>query len=164
MQEKPNGEVFWNKILVKPLGENKINIKDEEYDIIPLIQTYFTNTISTTKTLNDEDKSTVDDILKTTGFYSMRHKLGLKSARMQNVSYILPKAITKIRNPTIPAIENVSDDSQEEVKMVILLNIFDIYTKLEALVGLKLSGHTTALTEASNLIEELYKRGEIHNE
>ena len=31
------------------------------------------------------------------------------------------------------------------------------------LLGLKLSGHTDNLTEASNLINELYKRGEIQN-
>ena len=42
-------------------------------------------------------------------------------------------------------------------------NLIDIYTRLEILLGLKLSGHTDPLTEASNLIDELYKRGEIQN-
>ena len=42
-------------------------------------------------------------------------------------------------------------------------SIIDIYTKLETLLGLKLSGHTDTLTEASNLIDEFYKRGDIHN-
>ena len=37
----------------------------------------------------------------------------------------------------------------------------DIYTRLEVLPGLKLSGHTDTLTEASNLSDEIYKRGEI---
>ena len=37
-------------------------------------------------------------------------------------------------------------------------------TRLEILLGLNLSGHTDTLTEASNLIDELYKRGEIQNE
>ena len=36
--------------------------------------------------------------------------------------------------------------------------IIDIYNRLEILLGLKLSGHTDTLTEASNLIDELYKR------
>ena len=49
----------------------------------------------------------------------------------------------------------------ERVKIIIPLNITDIYTKLEILLGLKLSGHTDTLAEASNLIDELYKRGEI---
>ena len=38
-----------------------------------------------------------------------------------------------------------------------------MYTRLEILVGLKLSRHTGTLTEASNLIDEIYKRGEIQN-
>ena len=49
------------------------------------------------------------------------------------------------------------------VKIIIPSNIIDIYTRLEILLGLKLSGHTDTLTEASNLIDELYKRGEIQN-
>ena len=48
-------------------------------------------------------------------------------------------------------------------KIIIPSNIIDIYTRLEVLLGLKLSGHTDTLTEASNLIDELYKRGERQN-
>ena len=49
-------------------------------------------------------------------------------------------------------------------KIIIPPNIFDIYTRREVILGpKKLSGHTDALTEASNLIDELYKRGEIQN-
>ena len=48
-------------------------------------------------------------------------------------------------------------------KLIIPSNIIDIYTRLEVLLGLKLSGHTDNLTDASNLIDELYKRGEIQN-
>ena len=46
--------------------------------------------------MDDEDKSTVYDILKNIGFYSMRHTKGLKSARMQDALYNLPKEIAKI--------------------------------------------------------------------
>ena len=52
----------------------------------------------------------------------------------------------------------------EGLKIIIPSNIIDIYTRLEILLGLKLSDHTDTLTEASNLIDELYKRGEIQNE
>ena len=48
-------------------------------------------------------------------------------------------------------------------KNIIPSNIIDIYTRLEILLGLKLSGHTDTLPEASNLIDDLYKRGEIQN-
>ena len=72
--EKDDGEVFWNKICFKALGDNRISIKNQEYNIKPNIQKYFTNTKLTTKNMDDEDKSTVCDLLKNTGFYSKRHK------------------------------------------------------------------------------------------
>ena len=43
-------------------------------------------------------------------------------------------------------------------------NIIDIYTRLEILLGIKLSGHSDTLTEASNLIDDLCKNSEIQNE
>ena len=46
-------------------------------------------------------------------------------------------------------------------KIIIPSKIIDIYTRLEIILGLKLSGHSDTLIEASNLIDELYKRGEI---
>ena len=49
-------------------------------------------------------------------------------------------------------------------KIIIPSNLYDIYIRLEVLVALKLSGHTDTLTEASNLIDDLYKRGELQNE
>ena len=48
-------------------------------------------------------------------------------------------------------------------KIIIPSNIIDNYTRLEVLLGLKLSGHTDTLTEASKLIDELYKEGELQN-
>ena len=50
-----------------------------------------------------------------------------------------------------------------EKLIIIPSNIIDIYTRLEVLLGLKLSGHSDTLSEASNLIGELYKRGEIQS-
>ena len=58
---------------------------------------------------------------------------------------------------------NVSEGQGIE-KFTIPSNIIDIYTKLEIILGLKLSGHTDTLTYANNLIDELYKRGEIQIE
>ena len=48
-----------------------------------------------------EEKSTVYDKLKNTGFYSMRHTKGLKSARLKDALYNLPNEIAKIRNPPL---------------------------------------------------------------
>ena len=47
------------------------------------------------------------------------------------------------------------------VKIIIPSNIIDIDTKLEVLLGLKISGHTDTLTDASNLIDDLYKNGDF---
>ena len=52
----------------------------------------------------------------------------------------------------------------KELKFFIASDIIDIYTRLEILLGLNVSGHTDTPREASNLIDELYKRGEIQNE
>ena len=164
LEEKDDGQVFWNEIPIKALRENRITFKDEEYHIKPNIQNYFTNTKLTTKNMDEEDKSTVYDILKSTGFYSIKHTKDLKSTRMRDALFNLPKEIAKIRNPPPPAIENESDDLQREgVKIILPSNIIDIYTRLEILLGLNSAGHIDTLAEGSSLIDEVYKKGEIQN-
>ena len=44
-----------------------------------------------------------------------------------------------------------------------LTKIIDIYTRLEILLGLRLSGYSDTLTEASAIIDQLYKLGDIRN-
>ena len=111
------------------------------------------------------EKETVFNKLENVGFYDNIPK---KSARMKDALYNFSKAIAEIRNPPLPTIENLEDSSdlQSEVieKITIPSNINDIYTRLEIILGLNLSGHTNTLTEAPNLVDELYKRGEIQNE
>ena len=48
-------------------------------------------------------------------------------------------------------------------KINIPSHVVVIYTRLDFLLGLNFSGLTDILTEASNSIDELYKRGEIQN-
>ena len=36
--EQKDGKVFWNKTLIKALGDNRNDINDQEYDITPDIQ------------------------------------------------------------------------------------------------------------------------------
>ena len=161
-----DGKVYWNHVLNKPVEHKKTSTKDHEYDISSDIQAYFTNKKLTTKILDNFEKETVFDILQNVGFYDNIPKIGFKSARMKDALYDLPNEIDKIRNSLLPSIENVEDSRDLEgqgVKIIIPSNIIDIYTRLEILLGLKLSGHTDTLTEASNLIDELYKRGEIQN-
>ena len=82
--EQDGNKVLWKKIPIKALGENRFSINEKEYDIKPNIQNYFTNTRQTTQHMDNDDKSTVYDILKDIGFYSMRHKRGKKSFRMKD--------------------------------------------------------------------------------
>ena len=84
---------------------------------------------------------------------------------MKDALINLPKEIDKIRNPPLPTIENESDNLQGEgiEKIIIPSNIIDIYTRLEILLGLRLSGHSNVLSKASALIDPLYKLGEIQN-
>ena len=63
-----DGKVYWNEVLISPLGDNRININNREYDITPDIQTYFTNTKLATKFLDNFEKETVFDILQNVGF------------------------------------------------------------------------------------------------
>ena len=116
--------------------------------------------------MDNVEKQTVFGIIKNVGFYGNLPKKWLKAARMKDVLDNLPKPIAKIRNLPLPTIENVfnSDLEGQGLKIFRPYNIIDIYTRLEILLGLKRSGHTDTLTEASNLIDELYKKGEIQNE
>ena len=139
----------------------------EIMNIAPDIQAYFNNTKLTTKFLDNVEKETVFDNPKNVEFFDVIPKIGFITARMKDALDNLPKVKVKIRNPLLPSIENVEDSSDlegEGVKDIIPSNIIDIYARLEVLLGLKLSGHTNILTEASNLIYEVYKRGEIQNE
>ena len=45
--------VYWNGEQIEPPGDNRIRIKDREYDISPDIQAYFTNTKLTTNFLDN---------------------------------------------------------------------------------------------------------------
>ena len=82
-------------------------------------------------------------------------------------SKTLPKLVEEIQNRTFDEIVDNSDDDLEGQglqKTINPSNIFDIYTRLEILLGFKLSGHINILEEASNIIDELYKRGVIQIE
>ena len=105
------GKVFWNGEYIEPLGDNRISIKDREYDISPDIQAYFTNTKLTTNFLDNFENETVFETLKDVGFYDNIPKIGFKAARMKDALYNLPNEIDKIRNPPPPTIENAENSS-----------------------------------------------------
>ena len=89
----------------------------------------------------------------------------IRSKRKTFSTITSPKLVEELQNRTFEEItlDSDSDLQGEGVEIIIPSNIIDIYTRLEVLLGLKLSGHSDTLTEASNLIDELYKRGEVQN-
>ena len=99
--------------------------------------------------LDKTENITYKKILKTLNYNNYKPKCGeIISSRYKNTKDIL-KPI------------NIQGRGIE--KLNIPSNKIDIYTRLEVLLGLKLSGHTDTLTEASNLIDVLYKPAEIQN-
>ena len=98
----------------------------------------------------------MNNILRDLGYTGIGDK---QSKRKNFLTVTLPELVEEIQNKTF----NEIDLESQGIKTLIPSNIIDIYTRLEILLGLKLSGHTDTLTEASNLIGELYKRGELQN-
>ena len=98
--------------------------------------------------MNDKKRETYVNILKDLNFEKYKAVSGeRKSGRHKTLKFIF-------RN-------NLKGHGIQHI--LIPSNIIDIYTRLEILLRLKLSGHTDTLTEASNLNDELHKRGEIQN-
>ena len=149
IEETNDGEIFWNGFPVEKMGGSKFKINEKIYNITPGIQKVLTDTSKIPiKQLNDQDRGLFIIILENLNFESYKAIRGeSKSGRYKQSKTIFDKRNLQGRG----------------VKIIIPSNIIDIYTRLEVLLGLKLSGHTDTLTEASNIINELYKRGEIQN-
>ena len=87
------------------------------------------------------------------------------SKRKTFFTITLPKLVEEIQNKIFDEITDDSEDLQREgVKTIIPSNIIDIYTRFEILLGQKLSGHSNTLSEASNIIDDLYERVEKQNQ
>ena len=150
IEEDENGQRLWNGIPVEISGDSRIEIKGKEFNISPNLQNVFTDsTGKILKKLSKKENRTYKQLLNTLNYEDYIPRNGeTNSGRYKNTKDIL--------NPN-----NLQGRGIE--KIIIPSNIIDIYTRLEVLLGLKLSGHTNTLTEAINLIDELFKRGEIKN-
>ena len=148
---------------ITTLGGDKLRIRDTDHKLTPETYKALSYTGYTGKTMkNENDILMMNNITNDLGYTGVRDK---PSNRKTFFTKTLPKIVDKNQNKTFDEFTDDSDSLQGEgVKIIIPSNIIDIYTRLEVLLGLKLRGHTDTLTEASNLIDELYKRGEIQNE
>ena len=140
---------IWNGPPVKMVGGTEVEINDKKFNKTPNLQQVFTQTSGIPlKKLNDQEREKCKKNLNTLNFQNYVPKSG------ENKSGRYKYSKTNFKNHNLQG---------EGVKIIIPSNIIDIHTKLEVLLGLRLIGHTDTLTEASNLIDELYKRGEIQN-
>ena len=159
IKHSPSGATILG-VPIKTLGGDRIQAKDNIYDLTPEIYNALSDTGYTGKNMKKEnDILMMYNIINDLGYTGIGDK---PSKRKTFFTITLPELVEQIQNKTFEEITDDSGDLEGQgVKLIIPSNIIDIYTRLEVLLGLNLSGHTDTLTEASNLIDELYKRGEI---
>ena len=138
----------------KSLGGDKLQVFDNIYEFNTEIHKALSRSSYTGKSMkNEKDQRTLYIFLVDVGYTGV-------SDEKTNQKKFFTRLFKQFGNFK----KEESDNLQGEgVKIIIPSNVVDIYTRLEILLGLKLSGHTDTLTEATNLGDELYKRGAIQN-
>ena len=140
---------------IKTVGGDRLQRKDNVYGLTPEIYKALSYTWYTGNTMeNEADILMMNNTKNDLGYTCLRD---CPSKRKTFLTKTLPRLVEEIQNKTFEEITlNSDNDLQGEgIKIIIPSNIIDIYNRLEVLLGLKLSGHTDTLTEASNLIDEL---------
>ena len=115
--------------------------------------------------MNDIDKVGYQDILSTLKYEDYKPSAG--EGKLRSFEYNrdeLEHEVIRFLNTFIES-ENEYDDLQGEgMKIIILSKSIVIWTRLETLLELGLSGNIDTLTEASNLKDEICRRCELQNE
>ena len=156
IKSTPSGATILG-VPINTLGGDRIQIKGNIYDLTPEIYKALSYTGYDGKSMKKEnDILMLNNIIRVLGYTGNG---GSKSKRKTFLTETLPYSVEEIQNRTFDEI----DLEGHRVKIIIPSNIIDIYTRLEILLGLKLSGHSDTLTEASALIDQLFKLGEIQN-
>ena len=139
-----------NTYPIKTPGGTNLKVGDNIYDINPVLQKVFSDTkYETAKSMSDTEKVVFKDILSKTKFFNRKLTKGKLSGRDRYIKNDLHNDVTKILN----LVKKLR--GKEVEKIIIPSNIIDIYTRLEVLLGLKLSGHTDTVTQACNIIDTL---------
>ena len=134
-----------NKHPIKLLRGTKVEINENKCNISPGIRKRLVDQpYDTAKSMTDKDKLIFRDILQKTGYYKRKPTKGRLTGRERYIKYDLDKDASRILNL------DTKLKSRGVEKIIIPSNTIDIYSRLEVLLGLKLSGHTETLTEASN--------------
>ena len=131
--------------LKKMLRASVVKIHDKQYNIAPGNQKVITDTsYNTAKSMSDMEKLVFRDILRKTDYYKRQPTKSRMSGRDRYIKIDLDNDVRKILNLDTKIKGKVFE------KIVMTSNIIDIYLTL-----------TDTLTEASALIDQLYKNGEI---
>ena len=156
LSKDKDGDMSILGIPIKSLGGDRILVNDNNiYEFSREIHRALSSSTYTGKSMkNENDRRNLYNFLTDIGYSGVFDD-------KSNQKKFFTRLIKDYRN--IKKEEPVDLEGRGIEKIIIPSNIIDIYTRLEVLLGLKLSGHTDTLTEASNLIDELYKRGEIQN-
>ena len=137
---------IWTGHPVKMLVGTEVEINNKNFNITRGIQNVFPQTSNIPlKKLNNQEREVYNNILETLDF----EKYKLKSGESKSGRYKHSRSNFNKRNLEGQGIE----------KIIIPSNIIDIYTRLEVLLGLEISGHIDTLTESSALFDQLYKLG-----
>ena len=148
-----------------PLGGNRVRINNVDYNFTPELQTASNDTRHNLNNNYMHDEN-IDKILKNLGYDNTKNS---NSKRTEFVSKDLEKRVDKYRNHplAIPANENEDESDDLEGQGIETINIpsnnIDNYIRLEVLLGLKLSGHTNTLMEASILIDTKEVKHRLNN-
>ena len=158
IEDKERGWM-WNGYPVEILRGTEVQINDKKFNLTPGIQKMLVDSsYNTIKSIIDMKKVLFRDMLQKTECYNRIPTKQCQSGRDKYIKNNLDNDVRKLLNL------DTKLKGREIEKTIIPSNIIDIYTRLEILLGLRLSGHTYTLSEASNLTDDLYKRGEIQNE
>ena len=150
---------MWNGYPVKILDGIEVQINDKNCNITPGIQKVFVGSSpNTAKSMNDMDKVVFRDILLKTSFNNRKPS----KRRMSGCDKFIKNNLDNDVRRNLILDTKLNGTGIE--KIIIPSDIIDIYTRLEVLLCPKLSGHSKTLTEASYVVDEFYKRGEIQNE
>ena len=147
-----------NSYPIRMLRGTNVEVNENKYNLTPGLQKVFiTQSYDSAKSMNKTVKLVFRDIIEKTGYYNRKPLKCRMSGRDRYFQNDLDNDVRGILNL------DTKLKGKGIEKIIIPSNIIDICTRLEVLLGLKLSGHTDTLKEASNLSDEIYKRGEVQN-
>ena len=129
-----------NNYPVKMVRGTKVKINGSEYNITPGLPKVFTDkTYDAAKSMTDTEKVIFRDILQKTNYNDGKRQKGTISGRDRYIKYELDNEVRRI------LILDKQLKGRGVEKIIIPSIIVDIYTRLEILLGLKVSGHTDTL-------------------